>query len=75
MRFEVPLLKGLVFVRRPVSDAPPEGTLCFVDDGNATGWKRGQSVGLFKDGEWTNGKGRALRFAPTYWTKMEDVPA
>lgn len=70
-RFQVPMLRGVTFLRRPVGTTPPDGTICFVDDGTATGWSRGQACGVFKDGEWTNGKGKPLKFVPTYWTVME----
>jgi hypothetical protein len=71
-RFRLPLTKDLVFVRRPVTTTPPEGTLCFVDNGTETGWKAGQACGQWANGEWTNGEGRRLRFEPTYWTTMEE---
>lgn len=69
-RYSLSHLPGFSFERRPVSDAPASGTLCFVDDGDASGWTRRPCVALFDNGEWTNGNGRALPFAPTYWTEM-----
>lgn len=70
-RFRVPLLRDHVFVRRPVADLPKDGTVCFVDDGDDRGWHNGQSVGLYRNGVWTNGKGRPLPFVPTHWTMIE----
>ena len=70
MRYTVPLLKGVTFLRRPVSALPDEVLICFVDDGTSTGWRGAQSVGVFKNGEWTNGKGKPVKFEPTYWTVM-----
>lgn len=61
------------FLRRPVSILPPEGTVCFVDHGDETGW-RGQVVGMFKNGAWTNGRGKPLNIEPTFWTVPEEKP-
>ena len=63
---------GLRFVRRPVSDPPADGTLCVVDDGDEAGWMNGQRPAQFQHGEWTNGKGKALNFVPTFWTTLEE---
>jgi hypothetical protein len=59
------------FRRRPVREAPPEGTIAFVDNGHAAGWSD-RVVGMFKDGKWTNGAGSPLRFEPNYWTVLDD---
>lgn len=64
----------LKFVRRPVSIVPPDGTLCYVDDGPRLGKIPRQGVGVFKDGGWTNGKRGKLRFEPTHWVHWEDLP-
>lgn len=61
------------FIRRPVSDPPADRTVCFVDDGGESGWRNGQTAALYRDGEWTNDKGRPLRFAPTFWTTFDSV--
>jgi hypothetical protein len=60
------------FLRRSVSILPPDGTVCFVDDGDETGWQRGQSVGMFKNGAWTNGRGKPLKIEPTFWTVPDE---
>ena len=75
MRYTLAGLRGLQFVRRSLETPPPEGTLCFVDDGTREGFKRGQTIAQFKGGRWTNGRGKALSFAPTYWTEIEGVKA
>lgn len=71
IRFTLPGLPGLRFIRRPVSIAPGEGTICFVDNGDERMRRTRQCVGVYRKGEWTNGKGRALAFAPTYWIMMD----
>ena len=72
MRFSVSLGRTRVrFVRRPVSFPPADGTYCLTDDGDARGWRNGQSPSLFRNGEWTNCKGKPLRFVPTFWTDLD----
>lgn len=55
-------------VRRPVSMTPPEGTICFVDDGPRQGRIPHYTAGTFKGGKWTG-----VRFEPTHWT-IWDTP-
>lgn len=62
----------LKFVRRPVREVPPEGTLCFVDNGHEGGWSD-REIGMFKGGVWTDRKGAPLRFEPNYWTELRDL--
>jgi hypothetical protein len=62
------------FTRRPVSDPPPDGTVCFVDNGTKDGWRHGQHVAVYQDGEWSGGKGKRLRFKPTFWTTLGEEP-
>ncbi|MEG8058014.1 hypothetical protein QP150_16170 [Sphingomonas sp. 22L2VL55-3] len=71
LRFTSSGLPGVQFVRRPVTELPAEGTACVVDDGHALGWSRRPVGALFKNGNWTNGKGRPLPFVPTFWTSIE----
>ena len=66
IRFTVPLLKGMVFVRYPIETPAPEGTIGFITDGET--W---QSAGEFKDGEWRPVRGQRFRTAPKYWTVIE----
>jgi hypothetical protein len=57
----------ILFTRRPLSEgAPPDGTLCIVDNGNDCGWTD-RSPACLRNAEWSNGRGRKLRFEPTYW--------
>lgn len=62
---------ALKFVRRPVTHPPVDGTICFVDDGTREGYRNGQVIARYRDGQWDNGKGQALRFEPTHWTEMD----
>jgi hypothetical protein len=60
----------LRFVRRPVSEIPPDGTIAFLDGVNDEGRPR-RGVGHFHDGQWWGSAGRQqLRFTPTLWTVM-----
>ena len=63
--FRVPLLRGYVFRRYPVSIAPPEGFVGFITDG-----KR-QAAGQYRGGQWLNQAGRPIAWEPTHWTAME----
>lgn len=63
---------SMILVRRPVTTVPPDGKNCWVDDGDRNGYKNGQSPARFRNGEWDNGKGRALRFVPTHWTTLAE---
>lgn len=54
-------------VRRPVSIVPPDGTVCFVDNGPRHGSIKRYTGGMFKDGKW-----RRVRFEPTHWTHWDD---
>jgi hypothetical protein len=63
-------IAGIPFNRRPVSQPPADGTLCFADNGNPWGWTdRGPA--LFKDGRWTTTTGKDLRFVPSYWIVLD----
>ena len=64
-RFTMGSTRNFVLVRYPASVLPPDGTVCFVETGGR------QSAGMFKDGKWTNGRGKALRFEPTHWTAID----
>lgn len=55
------------FVRRPISLEPPEGTVCFVDDGPRAGIIPRFTAALFKDGAW-----RQVKWTPTHWTMLDD---
>lgn len=55
-------------VRRPVSITPPDGTVCFVDDGPRTGRVNRHTAGVFKGGKWSR-----VRFEPTHWTHWDDL--
>lgn len=61
---------GIRFLRRPVSEVPPDGTLCFADNGHAYGWTD-RAPAQFKDGKWSSTSGRDLRFKPNYWTVLD----
>ena len=61
----IPCLRG------PVSEARPDGTLCFADNSDAHGCTD-RSAALFKDGKWTTYGGKDLRFVPNYWTVMDE---
>ena len=62
---------GLHFVRRPMEESAPEGTLGMVDNGVGRGWTDRQ-MAMVKDGCWVTPKGKALRFEPKYWTVLDD---
>lgn len=75
MRFRVPgPLHSILFVRQPVSITPPDGTTCFVDQGDGRGWSGGHSPAMWRGGEWLNLRGKPLGFVPTYWTTFEAKP-
>jgi hypothetical protein len=60
--------KAAIFARtewRSVSTLPTEGTVSVVCDGGTR-----SAAGVFKDGEWTNGKGKPLAFVPTHWLAL-----
>lgn len=60
---------GIPFIRRPVSEVPPDGKACIVDNGHPNGWTDRQPA-VFEDGEWKGFKGK-LRFVPKYWTELD----
>ena len=62
---------GLHFVRRPIDEMAPEGTLGMVDNGVGRGWTDRQ-MAMVKDGVWVTPKGKALRFDPKFWTVLDD---
>lgn len=62
---------GLHFIRRPMEEVAPEGTLGMVDNGVGRGWTDRQ-MAMVKDGRWVTPKGKALRFEPRYWTVLND---
>ncbi len=64
---------GVHFIRRPVSEPPPEGALCIVTNGHENGWSD-RAAARFADGKWTNDRGKPLRFEPTYWIEHEKMP-
>jgi hypothetical protein len=52
---------------RRVSDNPKDGTVTIVcGDGSRS------AAGTFKNGAWTNGKGKPLAFVPTHWMAFTD---
>lgn len=59
----------LPVVRRPLAIEPPEGTICFVDDGARHTFGRRRTAGHYKGGKWLR-----VRFEPTHWTIWEDKP-
>lgn len=61
------------FVRRSASILPPDGTVCHADNGPRTGTIARMATAIFRDGKWTNGKGRPIAFEPTHWTTMEGL--
>jgi hypothetical protein len=65
-------LRHFSFTRRPVSEPPPEGMICFADNGRENGWSD-RAVAVLTDGKWTNGKGKPPRFEPTYWIELEGM--
>lgn len=67
-RYALRVGKGAMqFVRRPVTIAPPDGTICFVDDGPRHGEIKRWSAGSFQKGEW-----QRVGFEPTHWTSLDD---
>ena len=68
VRFTVPLLKDVVFIRYPIGFAPPEGTIGFVNDAT---W---QTAGIFRNGQWCSTNGRPFKRKPTHFTVFEDCP-
>lgn len=64
----------LTFLRRPVSETPPDGTICFIDNGDARGYTN-RTYGEFKHGSWSKGNGKALPFEPTHWIVLDDGDA
>ena len=54
------------FVRRPIAIEPPDGAVCFIDDGPRYGRIPRSSAAAFHKGEW-----RGARFKPTHWTEQE----
>ncbi len=54
-------------VRRPVSIAPEEGMVCFVDNGPRVGTIPRTGAGTFKGGLWVG-----VKFEPTHWTHWEN---
>lgn len=71
-RFYAPAFPSLKLVRRPVSIVPEDGTVCLVDNGDGQMNRTRQCVGAYSGGAWTNGKGKALSFTPTYWITLDD---
>lgn len=57
---------ALQMVRRPVSIAPPEGAIGFLDDGPRLGSIPRTAVGFFKGGKWER-----VNFDATHWTEQE----
>ncbi len=66
----------LRFVRRPVSIAPAEGAVCFIDtgwdDGRSFGWKW-RGVAVFRDGKFVNKKGKPLDREITFWSEPRGI--
>ncbi|WP_125993389.1 hypothetical protein [Sphingomonas sp. S-NIH.Pt15_0812] len=71
LRFTSPELPGILFVRRPVTQPPVDGTVCLVDDGHALGWHRRPVAARYREGKWTTERGRRLPFDPLFWTLIE----
>ncbi len=67
--YQVKLLPGVQFVRRPISIPPADGTLCFIDRGTANVADR-YSGAWYRTEGWTDFKDRPLKSPPTYWTEM-----
>lgn len=59
------------FLRRPVSEPPPDGTICFVDNGDDHGFTK-RTYAEFKDGVWSRGNRKPLPFEPTHWIVLDD---
>jgi len=69
-RYSIDLLgTPMRFVRRPVAIEPPDGTVCFVDNGSRYGAIPRHTAGLWQGGKW-----KRVKFEPTHWTHWEDRP-
>jgi len=71
IRYEEFRIGSATIVRKPVEVAPPEGTLCFVED--MTTGRRGKSGGaIYRSGQWVNVRGKPIGWEPTHWSAFED---
>lgn len=67
------ILKGLSFIRRPITTPAKEGTIGFLDGLDDKG-RAVRAVATFKDGEWRGGKGGGtLPFKPLVWTVCAEM--
>lgn len=67
-RFSVWLATAeLKMVRRPITIAPPEGTVAMVDNGPRYGTIGKRGAGVFKDGKWVR-----VGWVPTHWTHHDE---
>lgn len=64
-------IMGIRFIRRPVAEIPPEGTIGAVDNGDAFGWSN-RAAAKFQGGEWTDARGKPLRFIPSFWIVLDE---
>jgi len=71
LRFTRPEFAGYLLARRPVSDPPEDGTICFVDAAAADDITHRPVIAMYRDGAWTNGVGTPLPFAPTFWSTIK----
>lgn len=68
-RYSIPLGKSaLRFVRRRVSIAPADGTICLVDNGPRVGIIPRGGAAHFLDGKW-----HGINFEPSHWTVWEEL--
>lgn len=69
--FRSPYLREIRFEGRPISVEPPPSAavgLMYRRNGNHV---VREGIGAFKDGRWTNGRGKPLQ-GDLYWTAMVD---
>ena len=68
--FRSPAMPGFRFECRPVSAEPPDKTVAFMYRRNGEGYRQ-SGVGVFRDGAWTNDKGKPLE-GELLWAAMID---
>lgn len=67
-----PYLRGYRFEGRPIGKEPPPPFAVSIMYRREGPYFKQAGVGAFKDGKWTNGKGRELDPANLHWTAMVD---
>lgn len=71
--FRVTGLRRYRFECRPISRPPQEHWVGLMYRPTPDGGARQAGVGIFKDGSWTNDKGKPLE-GELYWTAIVDEP-